>query len=391
MRPHIVFGLFFAACSTRSSLPTHAQDLRVHEWGTFTSMLGSTGRILEGLHHEEEPLPAFVHSRSADPSGMKGLEIVPANVTQKLETPVLYFYGEAREVKVHVDFPKGIISQWYPQAAAFAPSLNAVTEIAGGAMDWTAQLVPGLRDFPAVSAEDIWAPSRNVASVPLTIGGENEQFLFYRGLGGFPVPFQAVANPDGTLAITNQSAEAIPTVFVLRLGLTGGAIEEIGGLDAGQTRSGIQAPSQWKPLEEYVSEASAQVAKALEKSGLYADESKAMVDTWSKSYFRSTGLRLLYVVPREWTDRLLPITITPAPSELTRTLVGRVEVLTPLVEDELVSTVRAAASRGMAGSQLIAQLGRFAEPKLRRVAELVTDPSLRGYLASAIEEAQLMP
>ena len=46
--------------------------------------------------------------------------------------------------------------------------------------------------------------------------------------------------------------------------------------------------------------------QALERTGLTADESQAMVKTWTKSYFKSEGLRLLYVVPRAWTDGLLP-------------------------------------------------------------------------------------
>ena len=40
--------------------------LVVHEWGTFVSMEGSDGLVLEGLHHDEEDLPAFVHSRGRD-------------------------------------------------------------------------------------------------------------------------------------------------------------------------------------------------------------------------------------------------------------------------------------------------------------------------------------
>src|SRR4051794_35372590 len=51
-----------------SSAPSGAQPvsvvdpLIVHEWGTFTSMQGSAGADLEGLQHETESLPAFVHS-----------------------------------------------------------------------------------------------------------------------------------------------------------------------------------------------------------------------------------------------------------------------------------------------------------------------------------------
>ena len=49
--------------------PMAPADLIVHEWGTFTSVGSSTGALMEGLHHEEEPLPAFVHGRGAAAGG----------------------------------------------------------------------------------------------------------------------------------------------------------------------------------------------------------------------------------------------------------------------------------------------------------------------------------
>src|SRR5207249_10544470 len=44
--------------------------------------------------------------------------------------------------------------------------------------------------------------------------------------------------------------------------------------------------------------------------GLFDDEAEAMLSTWEKSYFKSSGLRLFYVVPREWTDRYLPLKLS---------------------------------------------------------------------------------
>lgn len=32
-----------------------------HEWGTFTSLVGSNGMTQHGLYHEDERLPDFVH------------------------------------------------------------------------------------------------------------------------------------------------------------------------------------------------------------------------------------------------------------------------------------------------------------------------------------------
>lgn len=158
------------ALSSVFILPLQAYDL--HEWGTFTTVSGSDGSFLTGLHVEEESLPSFVYShlgmepgfqrgatnaylaplsyyggrggtmnladskqievllnstdnqyyysRITGPiaAGFKGFPTgTPiANVNVKMETPVIYFYGGSGEkVNVKVGFNGGSISQWYPQ------------------------------------------------------------------------------------------------------------------------------------------------------------------------------------------------------------------------------------------------------------------------------------
>ena len=85
-------------------------DVVVHEWGTFLAMNGSDGVGLEGMYHEEHALPGFVHARSRD-------QLRLPSVVIKGETPVIYFYTDRpQKVRVDVRFPKGIWTQWYPQA-----------------------------------------------------------------------------------------------------------------------------------------------------------------------------------------------------------------------------------------------------------------------------------
>jgi hypothetical protein len=386
---------------------TEASGLVVHEWGTFTSVQSSAGTLMQGLHHEEEALPPFVYGRAgllgpgatSAPAGGKSLEVMPTGVTQKLETPVLYFYGSgparSLDVRVRVDFPRGVISEWYPNAATFGPALGSVVVPERGFMEWRAALSPTVTpaDFPAVPAEDIWAPSRRVASLPLAVGAEREQFIFYRGLGAFQLPLAVEVGADGLMNIRNLSSDASPAVFLLRVHEGGGAIIELGPLPGGGSIPGVPSPIGGKEhnLDVYVANAQTRIAGALEATGLYADEARAMVDTWSKSYFRSYGLRILYVVPRAWTDGLLPLTVEPAPKELIRTLVGRVEVLAPAEEQSLVVLVTDASARAVPAATVITQLGRLAEPKLRRALELVTDPAVRTWCQNAVTLAATTP
>ena len=117
-----------------------ASDLVIHEWGTFLGMSGSDGTALEGMYHEEHALPAFVHARGRD-------QLRIPFVFLKGETPVIYFYTQKpQSVQIGVGFPKGIWTQWYPQARRVMPALDEQAQSDGslknGRICWAAEIMP---------------------------------------------------------------------------------------------------------------------------------------------------------------------------------------------------------------------------------------------------------
>ena len=92
---------------------------------------------------------------------------------------------------------------------------------------------------------------------------------------------------------------------MLRVDEDGGGIVPLGAIPA---RGSLQVSSEvpQTDMSGFLDEARESIHGALVLSGLFDDESWAMVDTWAKSYFLSEGLRVLYVLPRIWTDELLP-------------------------------------------------------------------------------------
>jgi hypothetical protein len=62
--------------------------------------------------------------------------------------------------------------------------------------------------------------------------------------------------------------------------------------------------------------------------GLYRDEAHAMIETWKDSWFEE-GSRLIYIVPSGFIDKVLPLAIDPAPGQIVRVFVGRLEIVTP--------------------------------------------------------------
>jgi len=88
-----------------------------------------------------------------------------------------------------------------------------------------------------------------------------------------------------------------------------------------------------------------------------------MVKTWESAWFGEDGTRVLYILPKDWTDRTLPLKVTPTPDTLVRVMVGRHDVLTPEREREIEELTRKidGPDRQEAYAAL-AKLGRFAEP-----------------------------
>jgi hypothetical protein len=87
-----------------------------------------------------------------------------------------------------------------------------------------------------------------------------------------------------------------------------------------------------------------------------------MIETWHDSWFEE-GSRLIYIVPRGFVDKILPLTIDPAPLQIVRVFVGRLEIVTPAT----VSAVQTALASHDEVS--LNKYGRLLEPILQILRE----------------------
>jgi len=94
--------------------------------------------------------------------------------------------------------------------------------------------------------------------------------------------------------------------------------------------------------------------------GLYQKEARAMIETWRDSWVEERT-RLFYVVPKRALDSILPLEIQPAPSQIRRVFVGRMEITTPEIQDR----VRQAVTKN--DRVTLEKYGRFLEPIANRV------------------------
>lgn len=405
MRPiFAALALLATGCSTASASPDR---FVVHEWGTFTSMQGAPGEILEGLQHESEPLPGFVHSRiGSKPSPFARFGDHSRNVravrhcTGKMETPVIYFYdGRARHVSVHVDFTAGLLTQWYPRAAKMAPRADATSaeidlgRLASSSLDWELDLVPHSQPapaaMPAVSGAEPWGLARNVDADWVVANGEADHYVFYRGLGRMDVPLAVEARDDGA-AIRNATVDAIPAAFVVEMHAHTARFLTLASIAPAESANADLSGEPLLPAAVVVARLEHAMQTALEAQGLYEKEASAMVRTWSSTWFGQEGRRVLYLVPRAQTDATIPLQITPVPDQTVRVLVGRLEYLAPAERAEIERTLadrdaRDPALRAAATTRL-AKLGRFLEPAARAVLTSSSDPRVRENAMAVLDE-----
>jgi len=332
--------------------------LTAHEWGTFTSIAGNDGQAVEWLpQNGSTDLPQFVeHLEGADfKRGLRG--------TVRMETPVIYFYSlRPMTVSVHVAFRNGLITEWYPRVSKATPGgdLRKVAlsnEPTRGDVWWNSvQLEPASApDFPKDEVETHYYAARETSSTPLRITGnfrsQHEKFLFYRGVADFRVPLSVVPNRDGNLDLRNQGTAPIPSVIVFeRRG------ERVGYQINGplQTEITLLPPE----LTSSVDALRTDLEDLLVNQGLYPDEAHAVVETWRDSWFQQ-GTRIFYIVPESFVNSILPLTINPMPSHLSRVFVGRVEVVTPRTEREIETALARRDAEGLD------RFGRFLFPILQ--------------------------
>jgi hypothetical protein len=391
------------------TLPSFAAtNYTAHEWGTFTSVQGGNGKLLSWQPLRSSELPKFVYDFRSVSSLVPKLALV---TLQRLETPIIYFYAkEPMNVDVAVSFPKGNITEWYPQVTTFNAMTQTVFNGSLAALQTENRAVwRNLGIFPdpsnSASHPDNQLPQDSSGShyfaaratsanfVRATIATNNttelEKFIFYRGTGNFDTPLRVTLDANNMMTVENTGNQPLAHLFLLNIHDGKGAFAVLDELDSKNSihwqRLSGALDENWKrfDLAHFKTEIGLQMQAALTSAGLYPDEAQAMVNTWNDSWFAEDGVRVLYLLPRPWTDEILPLTLTPQPTELTRVMVGRAEIITPQVETNLFQLVSAAhagdtTARAKALTEF-AHLGRFANPALQLAMAHTTDLELMSF------------
>ena len=342
-----MFALLAAALIAAPSMPKSVDEvaagLKVHEWGTFTSVAGEHGAPVSWRPFGgPDDLPCFV-DRFGFKGGLAG--------TIRMETPVLYFYGSRPStVNVKVDFPKGYITEWYPKAALGQR---------GETIEWRdVKVQPGMNsEFPVEPGTSHYYAARETDAVPLQVGNQKEKFLFYRGVGTFPLPLSGEVLNDGSILVSPTGNDHVTGLiqFENRGGKIGYRV--VGTLNREVT---LDPESLGGDLSGVLLD----LENILVGEGLYRREAHAMVETWHDSWFEE-GSRLFYIVPQLAIDSVLPLRIEPKPAEIARVFVGRMELITPAIQEDVKQAI------AKSDTKTLQKYGRFLDPIARRIGAKV--------------------
>lgn len=278
----------------------------------------------------------------------------------RLETPVIYFYppkGSTPAFDVDVKFRGGILGEFYPKAdasvaldverigskmqAGVVKSWDGATlkDYVVGSLRWKRVTLRKAASLPPTKSRVWLAPRRVGSSSVATPSGENERYLFYRGVANLAAVVQTQLSSTAVrlrapkhLHWLSQGSMTIASLWLVDIKSDGTA--------AFRQRDQIVIPRSAPSSElaelplfavadytvDHLADLRGSMKRALLASGLFEDEAEAMLETWKDSYFRNPGLRVFYVVPNEWTSYFLPLRIS-VPHQLDRVLMGRIDLL----------------------------------------------------------------
>lgn len=392
--------------------------LVAHEWGTFTSVQGGDGVPLRWSAPQIGDLPNFVHNWLKPELGRlpkTELFLGKAGLSglQRMETPVIYFYSDQELVAdVEVRFPKGLITEWYPQASRIGPCTLKTNASPAQAKHGTAESLiqwQNVRILPQTSITDAakrlpfdtngthFFAARETDAALLRMqttspGEEHEKFLFYRGTGSFNTPLVVTTGEDGLVSLQNNARTPLSHLSLLHVQDGKAEWSHLEKLEAKSRQTwrhfNTVPVDQRKPLAEAQQEIGAVMVQALTEAGLYPAEAKAMVKTWNDAWFAEEGVRVLYLLPRDWTDEILPLKLTPQPRELIRVMVGRAEIIPPQLQRELAVQLKLANEGNVkAKEQLQAyyrKLDRFYGPALQLANDLLKREQNKPLATAAV-------
>ncbi len=330
--------------------PLGKEDLVVHEWGVFTVF--NDVKVANANRREEwGSLPTFFYRQFP----RERLRWVPS----AWDKPIVYFYAKpaSLHVNVKVTFSSGVPVVWWPAVAdpvddgGFRTTRDPKTPRPFRFLTWEAWL--GERVPPQVGAaphggqpgkpwvkvadsplpKDCWLQQARLPSAtPLTVIGnidgppkvwfpgskdrpETERFLYYDGLVPAPDYLRCEKVDATSVTLHNRANFNVARLFVVDR-RTKGAVRFASVGDEMPLKAGAHmkiAPPR-VAAADWPAAGAKQVRQALLNAGLFAPEADALLTIWQERLLEAEGVTVFHILPAAEYDRMLPLSILPAPA-----------------------------------------------------------------------------
>lgn len=296
MKRSLLFTLVFAVLAASASLfaqdddsPPPPLQLTAHEWGVWKI---ENGRVtIDDLAAES---PQFVYRTPAAPQ-QPVPQITIQNAT--VRKPVLFLRANRTidDLRVDVRFVGGRPWLFFPEG-----------EVRGNRLSFRGRLENIPDPQRLVTRRGIhqpfprghwWQHLRNAGGDTFTSNTNGaEKFIFYDG----PVRFRAPVVVRGDDLRTRRGERRVWVVD------DGEYVESVATSSA--LRETLRGP---------VSDLRGRLDDQLQRAGLNSSESASLLGTWEPE-LNDAAPHLIYILTRAEYDRMLPITISPTPTELVR-------------------------------------------------------------------------
>lgn len=255
--------------------------------------------------------------------------------------PIIYFYSqEPLSVKVRVKFPYGNPGRTLPQAELLGNELKWKVKVLEGKenveenelnkKDKTPkeEMTERIRRIPprlpqSITNEDWVEMARDVKANTIKVNMQKEKFLFYDGWirnYKFNVSMEEdKTSKTGTVfSIDNESEYPAYDILIIK---KDDDQYEIGTLENLKSEKSVKVKTEVIKEKDFQKKGSKMLEEALTKAGLYKDEAKSVAEIWKEKFFdeeKDSYTYLIYRMPEEEYNKLLPIKINPIPKELKR-------------------------------------------------------------------------
>ncbi|MHC5038313.1 MAG: hypothetical protein ACYTHM_13440 [Planctomycetota bacterium] len=358
-------GELMSQSATFEFLSSKSTGLIVHEWGVFT-VYNDLEYANAGRKAEWASLPGFFYRQFPK----QRLRWLPA----AWDKPIIYFHTQRNmALKVEVGFPKGAPVVWWP--AAVSPADNRTDRDRQPVrrrspfrkLTWEVRLgdqfpLHGKRGteeaFRKVGVfpmpEDCWLTKTRAvkeAALVSTFGTalgsgppwelsrlETERFIYYDGLVPAPDFLRCLAAGNQKAVLKNAADFPLQDLFLVDRGAKDGTIgfASVQEIPPGKE---IEVPLEKVPADAWPRRGVEALSTALQRTGLFLSEIDALIAVWQRGFFYAEGLTAIYRLPRRVYDEMLPLTVTPKPSQVIRVGLAR----HPHLEGEPARTERVRA------------------------------------------------